>query len=172
MRTSPGCAPGSNSSSVGAVERLDRDRRAERGLDDREVDLREHVVALAHEALVGPDAHRDVDVARAAAERAGVALAREADALAVVDARRDLDLERPLLERAAGAGARLAGVLDDLRRGRGIPGRSACGRTRRRGCARPAAAGRSRRSAGRSSGFVPGSTPSPLQVPQVTATSS
>ena len=70
-----------------AVERLDRDRRAERGLDDREVDLREHVVALAHEPLVGPDAHRDVEVARAAAERARVALAREADALAVVDAR-------------------------------------------------------------------------------------
>ena len=72
-----------------AVERLDRDGRAERRLHDREVDLREDVVALAHEALVGPDAHRDVDVARAAAERAGVALAGEADALAVVDAGRD-----------------------------------------------------------------------------------
>ena len=58
-----------------AVERLDRDGRAERRLDDGEVDLREHVVALAHEALVGPDAHRDVEVAGAAAERAGVTLA-------------------------------------------------------------------------------------------------
>ena len=38
----------------------------------------------------------DVEVAGAAAERARVALAREADPLAVVDAGRDLDVERPL----------------------------------------------------------------------------
>ena len=44
-------------------------RRAERGLRDRQVDGREDVVALAHEALVGSDAHVDVDVAGAAAER-------------------------------------------------------------------------------------------------------
>ena len=72
-------------------------RRAERRLRHRQGDGRDHVVALAHEAAVGPHADVDVDVAGAAAEHAGVALARQADALAVVDARRHLDLERPLL---------------------------------------------------------------------------
>src|SRR5262245_14461868 len=98
----------------GAVERLDADGRAERRLDDREVDLREDVVALAHEALVGTHAHEHVRVAGAAAERAGVALAGEADALAVVDAGRDVDVELARLECAARAVARLARVLDHL----------------------------------------------------------
>ena len=88
-------------SSVGTV-----DRRAERGLRHRQIDRREDVVALAHEARVGPHVHEHVEVAGAAAERAGVALAADADALAVVDPRRDLDLERPLLDDAARAVAR------------------------------------------------------------------
>src|SRR5206468_6471367 len=49
-----------------AVERLDVHGGAERSLRDREIDLREDVVALAHEPRVGPDAHEHVDVARAA----------------------------------------------------------------------------------------------------------
>ena len=155
-----------------AVERLDRDRRAERGLDDRQVDLREDVVALAHEALVGPDPHADVDVAGATAERARVALAGEADPLAVVDARRDLDVERRA-PRACGRRRRTSRT--DARRSgrcRGTPGRSRCGRTRRRGCARPAGAARGRRSARQVETLVPGLTPSPLHVSHVTATSS
>ena len=96
-----------------AVERLDADRGADGGLDDRQVDLREDVVSLADEALVGADAHADVDVAGAAAERARVPLAGEADPLAVVDAGRDVDLELALLERAPRAVARLARMLDD-----------------------------------------------------------
>src|SRR5262249_29222146 len=95
-----------------AVQRLDRYLRAERRLDDREVDLGEHVVALAHEALVRPDADRDVEVARAAAERARVALAGESDALPVVDPGGHVHVERALLERPSGAGARLARMVD------------------------------------------------------------
>ena len=92
-RTSPGCAPGSNSSStspsiVGTVAVV-----AQRSLRDRQVDLRDQVVALADEARVGPDADEHVQVAGAPAELAGVALAAEPDALAVVDPRRDLDRE-------------------------------------------------------------------------------
>src|SRR5439155_18608826 len=95
------------------VEGLDGHGRPDRSLHDRQIDLREDVVALAHEALVRTDAHEDVEVARASAERPDVALAGEADALAVVDPLRDLDLDRPLVERATGACACLARVLDE-----------------------------------------------------------
>src|SRR5262249_19391906 len=96
-----------------AVERRHGHRRAERCLHDRQVDLREDVVPLAHEPLVRTHAHEDVQIAGPAAERARVPCAGEADALAVVDPRGDLDVERPLVERAAGAAAGLARVLDD-----------------------------------------------------------
>src|SRR5438067_10984342 len=94
------------------VEGLNRHGRAQRGLDDRQIDLREDVVALAHEALVRTDANEDVEVARASAERARMALAGETDALAVVDPLRNLDLDRPLVERATCAGARPARMFD------------------------------------------------------------
>src|SRR5207244_11694654 len=98
---------------VGAVERLDVDLRAERRLDDCQVDLRVDVVALAHEARVGVDVDENVDVARAAAERARVAFARDADALTVVNAGRNVDLQLAILDRAAGALAVWTMVLDD-----------------------------------------------------------
>ena len=113
-RTSPGCDAGGQLELGRAVERLDGHGRAERRLDDRQVDLRVDVVALAHEARVRVDAHEHVDVARAAAERAGMTLAGDADALPVVDAGRDVDVERPRLRDAPRATALLARVLDDL----------------------------------------------------------
>ena len=122
-RTSPGCVPGSKSSSELAVERGHGDSRAERGLDDRQVDLRENVVAVAHEARVAGDAHLDVHIAGASSVRARMALATETDALAVVDPRRDLDLELARLEREAGALADGAGRL-------GHAARTAAGRAR------------------------------------------
>ena len=51
-----------------AVEGRDRHGRAERRLRERHGDGRVDVVALAHEPLVGPDAHLDVDVAGAPAD--------------------------------------------------------------------------------------------------------
>ena len=163
-RTSPGCVPAGSSSSVGAVERLDGHRRAERRLDDRQVDLREDVVALAHEALVRLDVDEHVDVAGAAAERAGVAFAGDADALAVVDAGRDLDVERPRLRDAPRAAAR---PCTGARRSAPRPRQSghACARTnspktlRETWCRRPLPSQR-----GQVSGCVPGSTPSPPQT--------
>src|SRR5262249_30111608 len=86
-----------------AFERLDRRRRPERGLHDVEVDRREDVVPLAHEARVRPDAHPHVHVSGPAAELAGVPLAGDADLLTVVDSSRDLHLQLPLLECAPGA---------------------------------------------------------------------
>src|SRR5262249_8643562 len=94
------------------AEGVDGDGRTERRLDDREVHLREDVVALAHEAVVLADAHLHVGIAGPAAEHAGVPLARDPDPLAVVDSRGHLDLERLLLERAPVAVARLARLLD------------------------------------------------------------
>ena len=88
---------------LGAFEGVDHDLRPDRGLDDRQVDLREDVVPLTHEALVRPDVHMDVSVAVAAAERAGMAFARDPDPLAVVDPGRDLDVE---LARVASSGRR------------------------------------------------------------------
>ena len=97
----------------GAVDRLDRHRRAERRLDDRQVDLRVDVVALAHEARIGLDVHEDVDVAGAAAERTSVSFARDSDALAVVDSGGDVDARLPRLDRPPRAVAVGARVLDD-----------------------------------------------------------
>ena len=74
-------------------EGLDRQRRAERGLHDRQVDLRVDVVPFADEARIGLHADEDVHVARAAAERARVPLAGDPDALPVVDAGGNVDVE-------------------------------------------------------------------------------
>src|SRR5439155_4708022 len=90
--------------------------RAERRLGHGQLDRREDVVALAHEARVGPNTNQDVDVAGAAAEHARVAFARDADPLPVVDAGRDLHLDRTLVERAPRALALLAELLDSLSR--------------------------------------------------------
>ena len=121
-RTSPGCAPGSNSSSIGPSSVSTGTVAPSAACDDRQVDLREDVVPLADEARVGLHAHEHVDVAGASAERARVALAGDADALAVVDAGRDVDLELAPLERPARAVALCARMLDDLRRAPGTSG--------------------------------------------------
>ena len=47
-----------------AVERLEVEVAAERGLGHRQVQVVEQVVAVALEALVGPHPHVDVEVAR------------------------------------------------------------------------------------------------------------
>ena len=170
-RTSPGCVPGSNFELDCAVERLDRDRRAERRLHDRQVDLREDVVALAHEALVGADVHEHVQITRAPAERTGVTFARETDPLAVVDPGGNLDLERPLLERPPGAVARLARMLDDAAGAAALRAGRRADELAEDAARRPAAVGRCRRSAGRSRPPCPAATPSPPQVAHATATS-
>src|SRR3954447_8038250 len=94
------------------VERRDRERGAERGLRERQVDGRVDVVAFAHESLVGTDLHLDIDVAGPPADEPGVPRAGQADLLAVVDPRRDLDRQRPLLDDAAGAATLGARPLD------------------------------------------------------------
>jgi hypothetical protein len=94
-------------------DRVGLDRRAERSLRDREVDRREDVVALAHEAWIRLHVNADVHVTGACPRRACVAFAGQADLLPVVDARRNRHLERPLLEDAACALAFAAGRLDD-----------------------------------------------------------
>src|SRR5213596_1564377 len=50
-------------------ERRHRERRAERGLRDRQVDRRDDVVSLAHEARVGTNPYLHVEIAGAAAQR-------------------------------------------------------------------------------------------------------
>src|SRR5207248_653686 len=91
-----------------------RDGLTERRLNDRQVDLRVDVVAFAHEAWIGLHAHEHVDVARPAAQHAGVPLAAHADALPIVDAGRDVDVQIAPLDRAPGAFALRAGVIHDL----------------------------------------------------------
>src|SRR4029077_9441255 len=83
------------------LERLAGHRRAERRLDDRQVDLGIDVVALAYEPRVRAHVDEHVDVSRSAAERTGVTLARKPDPLPVVDARGHVDAELALLDGAA-----------------------------------------------------------------------
>ena len=87
----------------GTVERFDRDRLSERGLDDVQIDRREDVVALPHEARIGTNADPDVHVPGAPAELARMTLAADADLLPVVDARRNRHREPSLLDVAARA---------------------------------------------------------------------
>ena len=97
---------------VVALERRDRQLRAARCLDDRQVDLREDVVAVALEALVAGNADLDVRVTWDATVRARVAGAADPDPLGVVDSGRDLDLELLRLDCAAISVASSAGGLD------------------------------------------------------------
>ena len=87
---------------------------AERRLGEREVQLVDEVVALALEAVVGPDPHLDVEVAVAAAPGADRAEAAEAQGRAGVDAGRDVDRVGLLGDLAALAPAVGARVGDDL----------------------------------------------------------
>ena len=111
VSVSPGCVPAGISSSVapssvGTVSVVPSAAQRRRHVDDRD-----EVVAVAHEALVLAHAHEHVEVARRAAALARVAAAGEADPLAVVDPGRDVDLERAAADRAsapAALGARLA----------------------------------------------------------------
>src|SRR5512132_4138908 len=97
-----------------AVQGRHGHRRSERRLGDRQIDGREDLVSLTHEARVGLDAHLDVDVAGAGAASAGMALAGDPNLLAVMDSGRDLDLERSFLDDPALAAAVGAGLLDPL----------------------------------------------------------
>ncbi len=153
-----------------AVERRDGERRPERRLADGQVDGRHDVVAVADEALVWGDPDEDVDVAGAAAERPGVALAREADALAVVDSRRDL-ARRGFAPRSPGRPRRTPGRASATTR----PAPPHSGQVEVRtnwpkteletDWSRPAPPHRSQ-----VSGWVPGSAPEPEQVAHDTAT--
>jgi len=95
-----------------AVERRDRDPRAERRLGHRQVHLGEDVVSLANEPRVRPDSNANVDIARPAAGETGVAFTGDADPLTVMDPRRDLDVQPPLLEDLPSAFALRAWMLD------------------------------------------------------------
>src|SRR5208283_4003014 len=74
------------------------------------VERGDQVIALAHEALVGPDADGDVQIAWRGTELARVAVTAQADALTVGDAGGHLDLE-VALDRPAPAPATLAAWL-------------------------------------------------------------
>src|SRR6185437_738923 len=80
---------------------------------DRQVDLGEDVVALAHEAWVGLDVHEDVRVARTSAECPRMAPAGDADPLAVVDAGGHVHVDSGGLDDAARAAALGARMLDE-----------------------------------------------------------
>ena len=99
-----------------AVERLERELRAERGLDDRHRRAVDEVVAVAHELGIGRDADAHVQVAGHTTARRGRTALREPQPLAVVDAGRHFDVERPRAVHATVAAAGLAGVGHDLAR--------------------------------------------------------
>src|SRR5205823_1664326 len=85
------------------LERLDAHVRAERRLDDVQVDRGEDVVAFTDEPRIGPHANADVGVAGPTPGTARVALAADTDLLAVVDTGGDRHLEPPLLDPARGS---------------------------------------------------------------------
>src|ERR1039458_5792713 len=95
-----------------AVERLDGDVRAERGVGKADGDPRREAAALAPEARVTRDVHDDVEVPGCRAVLAGLALALHADALASLHARGDPHLDRAAGSLAAGPVARRARRLD------------------------------------------------------------
>ena len=94
-RTSPGCAPAGSSSSTGpssvSTVTVDAECRLRRSSGRPARRCRS---PRARSASSGRTWTSDVDVARAAAERARMPLAGEADALAVVDPGRNVDVER------------------------------------------------------------------------------
>src|SRR5262249_35181547 len=94
------------------VEGRHGDLRAERRLGHRQRHARIDVVALTDEVAVRAHGDAHVDVAGAGTRRAGMALARDADALAVVNPGRNVDVERALLDDTALAAALAARCLD------------------------------------------------------------
>ena len=142
-----------------AVERGDGQRRTERRLRERDVDGREDVVALAHEARILAYTHEHVGVAGHAARRAGMAFPRDPDPLAVVNPRRDGHVDGALGDRVARSLAGRAWRLDHAAHARRTRNTSACARTRRRPCETRAAAVPCRRTAGSSTGRRPGLQP-------------
>src|SRR5262249_55210563 len=97
------------------VERVDLDLAAERGLDEADRHLGEHVLAVALEPLVALDVKHDIEMAGGAPRR-GLALAGEPQGLPVVDAGRDRHVQRRGLGPGAAAAAVLARILDRLTR--------------------------------------------------------
>src|SRR5262249_23560683 len=95
-----------------AVEGRHGDLRAERRLGHRQRHARIDVVALADEVAVRAHGDAHVDVAGAGTRRAGMALARDADALAVVNPGRGVDVERAPPDDTALAAALAARCLD------------------------------------------------------------
>src|SRR5690606_5022672 len=97
-----------------AVEAGDLDCAAERGGGEADRRAGEQRGALALEHRVRLDVDEDVEVARRRAVRAGLALARQADAGAVVDPRGDFDRQRLDLVHPSLAAAGAARLLDDF----------------------------------------------------------
>ena len=84
-RTSPGCVPGSSSSSRSPSSVATVSVAPSARLGERDVDGREDVVPLADEARIRAARGRARSVACHAARRAGMALPRDPDPLAIVD---------------------------------------------------------------------------------------
>src|SRR4029453_2622110 len=99
-----------------AIEGVEREMHAERGLGERDRDLADEIVPVAREPLVRTDAHVDVQVARRAAAGPDPAASGEPQRGAVVDARGDVDLVGALLDDAPLAATSRAGRCDDLAR--------------------------------------------------------
>src|SRR5579863_2685696 len=97
-----------------AVERLDTDLRAERGLGHRDVLRSEQVRACPFETRVCGDAKVDVQVAGNTAARSRSACAGDAQRRPVVDARRDVDGHRALIGAPTIAAAVLTAAFDHL----------------------------------------------------------
>ena len=87
---------------------------AERRLHHGDRHLAEQVGAVALEERMRLGRDEDVEIARRAAARAGLAFARQADARAVFDAGGDVDGQRALARDAAGAAADRARIVDRL----------------------------------------------------------
>ena len=96
-----------------ALECRHREATAERGERCGDVDHRDEVVAVAHEALVVADADLHVEVAGRPAEVALVAASAQPDALSVGDARRHVDLQGPAAHPPAAPAALAARLARD-----------------------------------------------------------
>jgi hypothetical protein len=72
------------------------------------------VVAVAHEARIGSDAHHDERVTALGASESGVALPPHADLLPVVDPLRNVDLDLPSGDDTTLASALTARLLEYL----------------------------------------------------------
>src|SRR5580658_1513190 len=96
-----------------AIDRRHFDRAAERGHRQSDGHAAMDVGAVALEEAMRLDGEEDIEIARAAAAQAGLALAGETDARAVFDARGNGDREGLLLALPALAAAGAARILDD-----------------------------------------------------------